>query len=263
MKPILNRIGPFFVYAYTVWLGLGMATGLGLTAALNRRRGLPGWIDGVLAAAAGALVGGRIGYVWLNRAYFAGHSGEAWQVWRGGLAYHGALAGGLLAFWLWTRLAQSPRARGGGAYADLLAPGLALFAVFAWGACWGEGCAYGREVGMVGPLLPVVGGELPDDYGIFALRYRTQAGGALLSAVVLAASLWLALRPNGRLAGAPGALFWLTLGGLSLARALIDPWRGDPFPLAGGYRLDLLLDLLVAALCLAAILVALSRGAKK
>lgn len=259
MNPIVTRYGAFFLYGYTVWLGLGLAAALALTALLNRRRGLPGWVDGALAAAAGALVGGRLGYILLHRDYFAGQPEQTWQVWRGGLTYYGALLGGLLTFWLWTRLDK--RARGAaGRYADLLAPGLALLVVFGWLACWAEGCAFGRVVGYLGPLFPLVAGDLPDDYGIFDLRYQTQTIGALLSAGVFAAALWASVRVLSPLSRSPGALFWLTLAALSLKRAVVALMRGDAVPMVGAYRADLLLDLALTGVSLVALLLTVRRG---
>ena len=60
MHPILARFGPFFLYTFTVVMGLGIVAGVGLTAWLERRDGQerPGWIDGLLLALVAGLVGG-------------------------------------------------------------------------------------------------------------------------------------------------------------------------------------------------------------
>lgn len=248
MDPILARVGATFVYSYTLWLGLGLAGALWLTARLGQGRLPLGWVDGAFAAALGALLGGRAGYVWLHRDYFAGHPAEVWQLWLGGLAYHGALLGGLLGFALWARLSRRARGVGTARFADLFAPGLALLILAGWVACGVEGCAYGREPAAIGPLFPLVAGDLPDDYGVYGLRYRTQLLGVVGSALVLGLSVWASLR--GRLAHSPGALFWLTLAGLSLVRVGVALVRGDPVLLVGGYRLDLLLDGAIALMSL-------------
>ena len=253
MAPIWGRYGPFFLYGYSVVLGLGVLAALGVTAWRARREdplpsplpggegmdgplpnslpegeGTRGWPDGALAAAGGALVGGRAVYVWLNMVYFAENPAEAWQVWAGGLNYHGALLGGLAAVWLWARLTRRPFLR----YAALLAPGLALLVAFGWAACAVEGCAYGRAAP---PGLWA--GDLPDDTGVYALRYRTQIAGAVGALVVFALAWWAAARLR------PAALFWGTLGGLALVQALVALGRGDPSPVVLGARLDLLLEL--------------------
>ena len=240
MADILARYGPYFLYTYTVVLGLGVALALGIIVALARRDAAvtpDGWLDGALATAAGALLAGRAAFVWLNAAYFAENPAEAWQIQLGGLNYHGALLGGLVGLWLWARL----RSRSFFRYAGLFAPGLALLNVFGWAACGYEGCAYGRAAA---PGL--LAANLPDDLGVFAVRYRTQAGGMLAALTVFILSWW----GFGRVR--PAVLFWLTLGGLALSRVVVAPGRGDPAPLVAGVRLDLLVDRGALVVCLVA-----------
>src|SRR5690606_34835067 len=131
--------------------------------------------------AAGALLAGRVAFVRLNAAYFAENPFEAWQVWLGGLNYHGALLGGLAGLWLWARITRRPFYR----YAGLLATGIALLSAFGWAACRFEGCAYGLPA-----PLGLLTADLPDNLGVFAVRYRTQLFGFLGSLAVFALSLW-------------------------------------------------------------------------
>lgn len=235
MSDILARYGPYFLYTYTAILGLGVVAALGVAAVLARRAGVRHWLDGALAAAAGALLAGRAVFIRLNAVYFAENPFEAWQLWLGGLNYHGALFGGLVALWLWARLTHRPFY----IYAGLFAPGLALLAAFGWAACRFEGCAYG---------LPAAPGflsvDLPDNLGVFAVRYQTQLAGVVGSLAVFAFSLAASGRAR------PALLFWSTLAGLSLVRVVVALGRGDPAPVVGGWRLDLLVDvgLLVASL---------------
>jgi phosphatidylglycerol:prolipoprotein diacylglycerol transferase len=251
MDPIVARYGPFVLSAYTVWLGLGLLLALGLVAWMDRRDPRPGWPDAALAAAAGALLGGRALFVWMNAGYFGAHPNEGWQLWRGGLAYHGALAGGLLGLGLWSLAARRPF----WPVAARLAPGLVVLAVFGWLACAAEGCAFGREVPIGGvPLVDVVAAELPDDLGIVTLRFRTQAAAALLSLAAFGLTFG-ALRK-----GAPAAaVFLLALAGISLARAAVAPFRGDVVPVVGGFRADLLVDAALGLAATAAAVVVLRR----
>jgi phosphatidylglycerol:prolipoprotein diacylglycerol transferase len=174
------------------------------------------------------LLGGRAVYVWLNAPYFAENPTEAAQVWLGGLNYHGALLGGLAALWLWARLSGRSLGRSAG----LLAPGLALLVAFGWVACAVEGCGYGRAAS---PGLWA--GDLPDDTGVYALRYRSQIIGAVGALVVFAFAWWTAARLR------PAALFWATLGGLAVVHIVVALVRGDPSPVVLGLRLDLLVEL--------------------
>ena len=231
MHPILRSFGPFFFYSYTVVLGLGLLASVGLTAWHARRKAGDGehipWLDGVVVALAAALAGGRIGYVAANWDYFQAHPAEGWFVSRGGLSYHGGLLAGLAALALWAQWRGRSFQRIGG----LLAPGGALWSAFGWLACWLEGCAYGRET-FIGPLA----GDLPDSYGIFAVRYQTQLMGIVFSLLALGV-MWRVHRQ------VPAAgLFWLGLALLSGGRFIVGLLRGDPAPLVGAIRLDSLLD---------------------
>jgi phosphatidylglycerol:prolipoprotein diacylglycerol transferase len=237
MYPILVRYGPFFLYSFSVTLALGAVASLALTARLANQQQLPDWLDGILTAAAVALVGGRVGYVLAHASYFRGHSVEAWQLWRGGLSYHGALLAGLAALWAWSRLQQKPFLL----YAGLFAPGLALFSAAGWAACWLEGCAYGAET-----TSGLLSASLADEFGVLAVRYPTQLIGCVLSLAVLS----LLLRRWHRWTA--GVLFWFTLFCLSLIHGLVGLMRGNPFPLFLGWRVDVWLDsgiALFAMLC--------------
>jgi prolipoprotein diacylglyceryltransferase len=120
--------------------------------------------------------------------------------------------------------------------AALLAPGALLWGSAGWLACWLEGCAYGREA-----VFGWFSADLPDEYGVYAVRYQTQ----LLGAGRDAAPALLIWRLAARLPAAP--LFWLALALAGGSRALVSLWRGDPAPEVAGWRLDAILDMLLAA----------------
>ena len=254
MSPIWGRYGPFFLYGYTALLIIGTLLALALTAFLARQRqaagerdlqtGAPAWLDAALVAAGGAVAGGRAAYVSLNATYFSENPAEAWQFWRGGLNYHGALLAGLAALALWAFLSR----RRFLTYAALLAPGLALLVAFGWAGCLVDGCAYGRPT-LPGPLAA----DLPDDTGIMALRYRTQAAGALGTLTVFALS-WRATRQV-----SPPRLFWGTLAGLAAVHALVALGRGDPSPTVLGLRIDLVFELVILFVALVGLIVAGNR----
>jgi phosphatidylglycerol:prolipoprotein diacylglycerol transferase len=242
MLPILSRYGPFFLYSFTVVMGLGVGASIGLAAWQARRHParLAGWLDGLLAAAGVGLLAGRAAYVGANWDYFQAHPAEAALVWQGGLSYHGALFGGLAGLWLWRR--RRPPGATYLEYAALFGPPLAFASFFGWVACWYEGCAYGREA-VLGPLAA----DLPDTYGVYALRYQSQLFGALLSLVIALLLVWRQQRRPG------GRNFWLALLLISASRAVVTLFRGDAAPLVGAYRLDTLLELGLALVALLAL----------
>lgn len=248
MFPILYR-WYFFIYSYTVLLALGIGAALALTAWLARRYPAPGWPDGWLLALLTAVIGGRVGFVWWEWGYFAQRPFETWQIWLGGLSYHAALLSGILALWLWTRATKRPF----GSYAGLFAPGLALGSAFGWLACYAEGCGYGREA-FLGPFTA----DLPDTFGVFAVRYQTQLIGFGLTLLVAGTAVWLLRRWRRT------AVFWFTLATLSTTHLLTGLLRGDPAPTFANTRLDLWLDAALAASALLALfLLQWSKGDKE
>ena len=218
MHPILGRYGPFFLYGYSVALGLGVAASLGLMAYLARKDVETSWLDGALLALLAGVLGGRFGFVVGQWAYFQERPSEIMDIWQGGLSYHGALLAGLLTLWLWCWWRKRPFYT----YALLLAPSLALLHVFGWLACWLEGCGYGREAVLDGTIwMQWLTADLPDDFGVFALRYQTQVLGILLSLLVFVVVWWA----NGRWSSP--RLLGGTLLALTLIQILLHPMRGD------------------------------------
>ena len=112
MHPILTRYGSFFLYSFTVVLSIGVTAGLGLAAWRARRLVVDFvWLDMSLAGLVTGLIGGRIGFVWLEWAYFGERPYQILQFWRGGLTYHGVLFAGLLGGWGWSVLRKRPFSR--------------------------------------------------------------------------------------------------------------------------------------------------------
>ena len=247
MHPILGRFGPFLFYSYTFFLSAGLLIAVGLAAwESHRGSGLPfsRWTDAIMVSLAAAVAGGRIVYVASHSAYFQMHPNEVWLLTRGGFSYHGALLTGLAGMALWCRWRDFSFAH----VAGLLTPGAALWHAFGCLACLFEGCAFGRET-FLGPLAA----DLPDSFGLYAVRYQTQLLGFFLSLLAFAI-LWR-LRRELR----PGALFLLGLALISGGRFAVDLLRGDPMPIVGNVRLDVLIDGTLAAAATLGLLVYTNR----
>jgi phosphatidylglycerol---prolipoprotein diacylglyceryl transferase len=93
---------------------------------------------------AGGIVGGRVGYVLLSWGEYAGDLHVAADIWRGGLSWHGGLAGGLLVLGIAAPLMGASFAR----IFDLAAPGLAVGYAVARVGCFLNGCCYGHECSL-------------------------------------------------------------------------------------------------------------------
>jgi phosphatidylglycerol:prolipoprotein diacylglycerol transferase len=235
MYPILARYGAIFIYSYTVVMALGIVAGIVVVWYLSRERPAPHWFDALLVVLAAAVTGGRAGYVGGHWAYFQGHPVEIWQFSQGGLSYPAALLAGIAGLLIWTAITRQSFYR----YAALLAPAFLLASLFGWGACWLEGCAYGKET-----VLGWMSAALPDEYGVVAVRYRVQLIGALLTGGAFLLLVWLRSRVN------DAQLFLLALALVSLIHLLVGTMRADPSPILGPWRLDGWLDAAVVTVCL-------------
>ncbi len=243
MYPILHRYGPFFLYSYTVVLILAVLLAVALVWWREGKRPYDhpalqsAWFDAVLIMLATGLIGGRIGFVIGAWDYFQIHPEEAWQLWRGGLSYHGALLGSLGALVVYTVVSNQRSVVS--KYLGLFAPGFALLVTLGWAGCWLDGCAYGQET-----TLSWLAADLPDSFGVYAIRYQTQVGGMLTGLLALLLP-WLL----GRLWGVwqrPLRQFGLTLLVVSLGHLLVGLGRGEALPLLWGWSVGLWLDGLLA-----------------
>jgi phosphatidylglycerol:prolipoprotein diacylglycerol transferase len=244
MYPILGRFGPFFLYSYHAVMALGLLTTLAFTAYYTRPQ-RPDWLKALLISLTAGLLGGRLTFVAANWPYYQSHPTEIPLLWHGGLTYHGTLLTTLLALWLWYTLPTLPRLLSlsplefprvprvplSSLSFTPLAPALPLAHTFGWLACYLEGCAYGRQAPS-GPFTA----DLPDSYGVFALRYQTQLLGLALSLLTFLLIAYLHRHHP------TPSLFWLSLALLSLGRIPLTLLRADPVPLIASIRLDTHLD---------------------
>lgn len=230
MVPILARHGELFIYSFTIVLALGVLAGIGLTIWRDRQSSARQWLDLILAMMAGAIIGGRIGFILFNWQYYQERTNEIWQFSQGGFNYYFAFGAGLLTLLIWSIL------KGKSFYQSFakLAPAFLLFTVFAWAACWFEGCAYGKTT-VIGPLSA----NLPDDFGVSAVRYQSQLIGLLLSFLLFILILFLSNKIQAR------TVFWFTIASLSFVHLVTTFLRGDPAPMWAGLRLDAWVDLLL------------------
>jgi len=232
MYPILTRLGPFFVYSYTAVFAIGLLLSWGITHRQSNQQTLPHWQDAALTTLAGGWLGARLSFVLLHWNYFAERPSELLQLWQGGLTAYGGLVGGLVGLWLWCWWRKRPFLP----YATLFSPALLLLITTGWAACWFEGCAYGATT-TLGPFVA----NLPDTFGVFAVRYQTQLLGIGLNLLLF---LPLAYLHTCKLA--TSYRFPLTLICANLIHFGLTFLRGDTAPLLFSWRLDSWLALLFA-----------------
>jgi phosphatidylglycerol---prolipoprotein diacylglyceryl transferase len=117
--PVALHLGPFNIGGLTLgpfairWYGLMYLVGFILFVVLGRKRArqmlLTGWhprdIDDMLFyGVLGVILGGRLGYVLFYKPlYYLVHPLEIFQVWQGGMSFHGGFLGVLIGLWFYAR----------------------------------------------------------------------------------------------------------------------------------------------------------------
>jgi len=231
VNPILLRLGPITIHSYSALVNAGLLLGAVLVFLGGRHREIDvrPIVDVALAAALGGLVLARAAYVGVHWAYYADHLNQALQVWEGGLLWQGALVGAILG----AAAMCAARDLQLLVLLDILTPGAASLAFFAWLACHMIGCAWGVETYPGQGPLWTLSLDLPDLYGLREPRVAVQLLGAGWSAILLGLVLVLQRRPQ-----YDGAVFtlWLTLHSLgSLGLGFL---RADETVSVAGWRID-------------------------
>ena len=231
MFPILFRTDFGFITTFSaVWLSAIIAC---IWLLWRRHPSYTGW-DALIASVVGALILGRAQFVWENAEWFAENPAARWNIFQGGHSYAGVILGALLGLSLWAIVTQGDRKQ-------ILAPltlCLPLLHFAGWAACWFDGCGYG-ESAFIGWSTA----ELPNNFGLMAVRVQTQLFGMLL-ALIVGLVIWWMFRST--LDREPTTKhFWFCLAIFSISRAAIYQWQGNTVPLWGNIRSDMVLTALI------------------
>lgn len=191
IDPIIFSIGPLAIRWYGMMYLLGFLAAFWLGRRQAKKPHSPLAVeqveDFIFYGALGAVLGGRVGYV-----FFYGFDrfleDPLWllRVWEGGMSFHGGLLGVMLAFALYARRVNRPI----GALANFVAPlapiglGLGRLANFI------NGELYGRETDVPWAMV------FPQDY-LQLTRHPSQLYQAFLEGVVLFVIVyWYARKPR-------------------------------------------------------------------
>jgi len=238
VHPVLAQFGPITLYTYTILIDLGLAVALAALYLRAPAGRAARWLDAGLAAAVGGFFGARLVYVVAHGDFYFPNLDEIFQVWRGGLAWAGAVGGAALFAWLYSLRRREPLAP----IVDAIAWPIVLLGLFGWGGCLAAGCAYGYEV-VPGQLPALLTTTAPDLFGLSVLRFATQLMGIVWSLLSLL-FLWSVQRGSATRWPA-GALGAYALGLVALGIFGLSFTRGDPAPMLAGFRLDSLGSALV------------------
>ncbi len=106
VDPWILEIGDFQLRWYGLLFATGFLLGFYLLRRIFKEENIPlEWVDKVLwYVVIGTVVGARLGHVFFyDWDYYSQNLGEIVQVWKGGLASHGAAIGIILSLWLFSR----------------------------------------------------------------------------------------------------------------------------------------------------------------
>ena len=217
LDPIAISLGPlvvrWYAFAYLAGFIIGWRYCLYL-AQRNPAGPKPELYDDFLTwAVIGVVLGGRVGYILFYNAedYFA-HPLEMFEVWHGGMSFHGGMLGVIGAAYLYTRRHKVSFF----AFTDILACvtpiGLGLGRI----ANFVNGELFGRETDVPWAVIFPRGGDVP--------RHPSQIYEAILEGLVLFLILF-AVSQNKKWRARPGVLSGVFLFGYGLFRLSIEFFR--------------------------------------
>jgi prolipoprotein diacylglyceryl transferase len=245
------QLGPLPVRAYALCILVGILVAVWVG---NRRWVARGGQQGTVAdvavwAVPFGIVGGRIYHVLTEWDPYFGAGGDplqALQVWRGGLGIWGAITLGGVGAWIGCRRRgiRLP------AYADAVAPGIALAqAIGRWGN-WFNQELYGRPTDLPWGL-EIAPENRPEAYAAAETFHPTFLYESLWCVGVAIAVVWA----DRRFRMGHGRAFAFYVALYALGRAWIESLRIDPADLVLGLRFNVWTSLLVLAGAVAYIVV--------
>lgn len=255
IDPVLINIGPLPIRWYALAYIAGLLLGWAYARLLVSRKSLWGGtsplnfenIDDLLVyAALGVILGGRLGYVlFYNAGFYFAHPAEIPAVWKGGMSFHGGLAGTIFAIYFLAKRKKLPVL----SLFDVCAAAVPIGIFLGRIANFIKPELWGRPSDVSWAMVFPGAGPLP--------RHPSQLYEAALEGVVLFFVLYAAVRMGAL--QRPGLLAGIFAVGYGIARITCEFFR-EPDPqlgyLFGGATMGMLLSLpLIAAGLLAIVLV--------
>ena len=241
IDPVLISVGPLAIRWYALAYIVGILLGWLYARAIVRAERLWGgpapitvidFDDFVLWITLGIILGGRLGYVlFYNPAHFAAHPLEVFQLWQGGMSFHGGFAGCVAAVMLFAWKRGIPILSLGDVTCAVAPIGLLLgrIANFINGELWG------RPTDVPWAMVFPHGGPLP--------RHPSQLYEAALEGLLLLVVLALLMR--GGALKRPGLILGAFSLGYGIARSFCELFREPDAQLGflwGGMTMGMLLS---------------------
>src|SRR5208282_4590915 len=192
INPVLFSIGPFSIRWYALAYIVGIIAGWFYARAIIASQKLWGgpapitvaeFDDFIIWITLGIILGGRIGYVlFYNFPHFAAHPSEIFELWNGGMSFHGGVLGCIVATILFAWRRNVPMLSLGDVTTAVAPIGLFLGRV----ANFVNGELWGRPTDVPWAMIFPYGGPIP--------RHPSQLYEAALEGLVLLVVLGLLLR---------------------------------------------------------------------
>jgi phosphatidylglycerol:prolipoprotein diacylglycerol transferase len=219
----------FSIFGLTIrWYAIFILTGIVVAIAVMRylaiRRGMdPEFIlDAAPWVVLGAIVGARLYYLALKWDFYRDHPSEAINLRLGGLTIHGALAAGILIFWLLCRQRRYSFL----AWADLVIAAVPIGqAIGRWGN-WANQEAFGTPTDL--PWAVTIAPEhRPAGYEQYATFHPTFLYEGILDLVIAGFLIWFVLRMPRFSRARAGDALWMYLVLYGVVRFIIESFRTD------------------------------------
>ncbi len=241
MKPILFEIFGFPIRSYGLMIALGVVAGSWLAYRLAKRRGqfADEVYDFVFYAFVSALIGSRLWEVFFTWDYYGQNLLEIPAIWHGGLSIQGAIAGGLIAAIVYSRVKKLAFWE----FADILAPGVILGQAIGRVGCLLNGDAYGKPTSSFLGVVYQPGTPAYQAFGPQPL-WPAEAFEGIWDLVVLGILLLLSGRrlPSGSIVLSYGILY-------SVGRFMLEFLRADSLMTALGIKAAQLTSVIVVVVC--------------
>lgn len=232
--PVAFHIFDLPVRWYGLFILAGILAGIAVVRELARRRGLdPEFaLDAAPLVVIAAVIGARLYYLLLRQEYYRRNPDEMVSLQMQGLTIHGALIAGVLAFAVLCRRRGQPIL----AWADVTIAAVPIGqAIGRWGN-WANQEAFGTPTSL--PWAVTIDAERrPAEYAAYATFHPTFLYEALLSLVIAAVLIWVALKVptsprlrDGDVLSAYGILYGLAR--LPIERMRTDSLTIGPWPAA-------------------------------
>jgi phosphatidylglycerol:prolipoprotein diacylglycerol transferase len=242
MHPELFSIGPLTITTYGLFVATGFAVALLVTVKIGKTRGFesPQIMDMGFIIILCALIGSRLGYVFLNLSHYIHHPLDILKIWEGGLVFSGGIVFVVLVMSWYLKRDNLPYWK----TADLWAPGMVIGqAIGRLGCFFGAGCCYGKPTDV---MWCVVFTHPQSVAPLNVCLHPTQLYSSLAGFIIFAVLMLLTSKKK-----YDGQIFiWLIILHSS-ARLFIERFRGDDRGLIPGTEMSVTqlttLILLIAA----------------